>query len=303
MAARGGRRRRAPAGADARRAPRPARRRSRGDDGVRRQRSRAVRAAAGQPALADRGGGDGTLAWRAVHDAARGGVPGCRRGRRRVRGARSRGRGRGGAALRTEPARRRGARGSMRPGVRDERGSAAASARLPAPPRRPGVVRNDQRQVALVDQRDRGAVHGIPGRVRVPIPAERGRGRTPGHSNAAAVVDGAAGSARLPDARSSRRAGTGDARGARLVRPGAGRSRRGERRRGGTWADATLTRELDDPWAWCGWTFSWEPRVEGAFTLCCRATDETGETQPLEPQWNLGGYENNAVQRVQVVVR
>ncbi|HEX2302794.1 MAG TPA: sulfite oxidase [Gaiella sp.] len=72
---------------------------------------------------------------------------------------------------------------------------------------------------------------------------------------------------------------------------------------GETWADATLTRELEDPWAWCGWTFSWEPRVEGAFTLCCRATDETGETQPLEPQWNLGGYENNAVQRVQVVVR
>ena len=34
--------------------------------------------------------------------------------------------------------------------------------------------------------------------------------------------------------------------------------------------------------------------------LCCRATDETGDAQPLEPEWNLGGYENNAVQRVPV---
>ena len=41
----------------------------------------------------------------------------------------------------------------------------------------------------------------------------------------------------------------------------------------------------------------------GAFSLCSRATDETGETQPLEPEWNVGGYENNAVQRVPVTVR
>jgi DMSO/TMAO reductase YedYZ molybdopterin-dependent catalytic subunit len=72
---------------------------------------------------------------------------------------------------------------------------------------------------------------------------------------------------------------------------------------GETWADAELVRDLDGPWAWCGWSFGWEPRGTGTFTLCCRAMDETGETQPLEPEWNLGGYENNAVQRVPVVVR
>jgi DMSO/TMAO reductase YedYZ molybdopterin-dependent catalytic subunit len=72
---------------------------------------------------------------------------------------------------------------------------------------------------------------------------------------------------------------------------------------GETWADADLTRELGDRLAWAGWSFRWEPPAQGAFTLCCRATDETGETQPLEPEWNLGGYENNAVQRVPVVVR
>jgi sulfane dehydrogenase subunit SoxC len=70
---------------------------------------------------------------------------------------------------------------------------------------------------------------------------------------------------------------------------------------GGTrWADAELTHELEGPWAWCGWTFGWDASP-GEHVLCCRATDETGDAQPLEPEWNLGGYENNAVQRVPVV--
>jgi hypothetical protein len=36
--------------------------------------------------------------------------------------------------------------------------------------------------------------------------------------------------------------------------------------------------------------------------LCCRARDEAGNEQPLEPPWNVGGYANNAVQRVDVEV-
>ena len=72
---------------------------------------------------------------------------------------------------------------------------------------------------------------------------------------------------------------------------------------GETWADAVVERFPDQRWAWAGWTYGWEPDAAGRFTLCCRATDATGETQPLEPSWNLGGYENNAVQRVTVVVR
>src|SRR5262245_21107307 len=71
---------------------------------------------------------------------------------------------------------------------------------------------------------------------------------------------------------------------------------------GATWADAELARELDGPWAWSGWSFVWEA-VPGDHVVCCRATDETGEAQPLEPEWNVGGYENNAVQRVPVLVR
>jgi hypothetical protein len=32
--------------------------------------------------------------------------------------------------------------------------------------------------------------------------------------------------------------------------------------------------------------------------LVCRASDEAGNRQPDEPLWNVGGYVNNAVQRV-----
>jgi DMSO/TMAO reductase YedYZ molybdopterin-dependent catalytic subunit len=72
---------------------------------------------------------------------------------------------------------------------------------------------------------------------------------------------------------------------------------------GGTgWTDAELTHELEGPWAWCGWTSGWDASP-GEHVLCCRATDETGDAQPLEPEWNLGGYENNAVQRIPVLVR
>lgn len=72
---------------------------------------------------------------------------------------------------------------------------------------------------------------------------------------------------------------------------------------GASWADATLERDLDDRWAWSRWSYRWEPAGDGDVVLCCRATDEDGDVQPLEPEWNLGGYENNAVQRVRVTVR
>ena len=55
------------------------------------------------------------------------------------------------------------------------------------------------------------------------------------------------------------------------------------------------------PHAWHRWQVDWHARP-GEYVLCCRATDETGETQPLEPPWNLGGYAVNDVHRVPVTV-
>ena len=70
---------------------------------------------------------------------------------------------------------------------------------------------------------------------------------------------------------------------------------------GETWGEAELGPDSLGRWAWRPWRFVWAARP-GAFELCCRARDAAGNVQPLEPSWNLGGYANNAVQRVAVTV-
>jgi sulfane dehydrogenase subunit SoxC len=71
---------------------------------------------------------------------------------------------------------------------------------------------------------------------------------------------------------------------------------------GATWADAELAEE-SSPWTWTAWSFVWEPESPGRYVLACRARDEAGNEQPIEPRWNLGGYANNTVQRIEVTVR
>ena len=69
---------------------------------------------------------------------------------------------------------------------------------------------------------------------------------------------------------------------------------------GRTWREARLEHD-DSPWAWCLWSLDWEA-TPGGHELRCRARDAAGNSQPDEPAWNLGGYANNAVQRVAVTV-
>src|SRR4029079_19164488 len=104
---------------------------------------------ADQPAVADRGGRNGLVAWGRARAVARGGGTGPHGGRRRLRRARSRRGGRGGAALRAEPPARRRDRLPLRARLRAERGAAAAAARLSAPARRSRLVRDDEREVAV----------------------------------------------------------------------------------------------------------------------------------------------------------
>ena len=70
---------------------------------------------------------------------------------------------------------------------------------------------------------------------------------------------------------------------------------------GATWADAALG---DPPGtaAWAPWWHHWDA-AEGEHELCVRAHDASGRSQPDSPPWNVGGYANNAVQRVAVTVR
>jgi sulfane dehydrogenase subunit SoxC len=71
---------------------------------------------------------------------------------------------------------------------------------------------------------------------------------------------------------------------------------------GENWQPAQLG-EQKAPSSWASWQYLWEPEAPGTYELACRARDEAGNEQPVEPPWNLGGYSNNAVQRVTVEVR
>ena len=69
--------------------------------------------------------------------------------------------------------------------------------------------------------------------------------------------------------------------------------------------DSWRAAELDDqagPHAWRGWSSSWQPPGAGARALLPRHRRDRRHPA-AEPEWNLGGYENNAVQRVPVTAR
>jgi sulfane dehydrogenase subunit SoxC len=70
---------------------------------------------------------------------------------------------------------------------------------------------------------------------------------------------------------------------------------------GSTWSAAKLEPALS-PHAWCRWTIRWDAKASGEYELCARATDAAGNVQPLDQSWNLEGVQNNAVQRLRVVV-
>ncbi len=70
---------------------------------------------------------------------------------------------------------------------------------------------------------------------------------------------------------------------------------------GARWHEARLEPPVGEH-AWLGWSIEWDA-APGRYTLMARATDESGDIQPIEPPWNFQGMGNNAVQRVAVMVR
>lgn len=72
-----------------------------------------------------------------------------------------------------------------------------------------------------------------------------------------------------------------------------------------TWHDATLVPLFTDRYAWTQWRFPWDARTPGDYMLACRATDEKGNKQPIDPNvaWNRQGMGVNGVQRVRVTVQ
>jgi hypothetical protein len=69
---------------------------------------------------------------------------------------------------------------------------------------------------------------------------------------------------------------------------------------GDTWHLAAVD-GATERWDWQGWTYVWDAQP-GPQTLCVRATDASGRSQPTEQPWNRGGFANNAIQQVPVLV-
>lgn len=72
-----------------------------------------------------------------------------------------------------------------------------------------------------------------------------------------------------------------------------------------TWKDAQLVPVSDSPFGWTQWRTEWEVSAPGEYVLACRATDDTGDVQPVDPQvrWNRQGMGVNGVQRIPVTVQ
>jgi DMSO/TMAO reductase YedYZ molybdopterin-dependent catalytic subunit len=70
---------------------------------------------------------------------------------------------------------------------------------------------------------------------------------------------------------------------------------------GASWADAVLDPPVGSH-AWRRWRFEWVAD-EGTHVIRSRATDEAGNTQPVEPRWNAKGVANNMAHSVVVHAR
>jgi DMSO/TMAO reductase YedYZ molybdopterin-dependent catalytic subunit len=68
-----------------------------------------------------------------------------------------------------------------------------------------------------------------------------------------------------------------------------------------SWDPATLGEPVS-PYAWRPWSYVWHATKPGEYDLGVRASDAAGNIQPTAQNWNCEGVQNNAVQRLRVVV-
>jgi DMSO/TMAO reductase YedYZ molybdopterin-dependent catalytic subunit len=75
---------------------------------------------------------------------------------------------------------------------------------------------------------------------------------------------------------------------------------------GGTsWREAQLVPVSADRFAWTQWRAPWDATSPGRHILACRAYDEAGSVQPMNPNtyWNRQAMGGNGVQRISVTVQ
>ena len=70
---------------------------------------------------------------------------------------------------------------------------------------------------------------------------------------------------------------------------------------GQTWRDAALGRDLGK-YSFREWTIPFMPARSGAYELKVRATNRSGQSQPMTALWNPAGYMRNVVETTRVIV-
>ena len=63
---------------------------------------------------------------------------------------------------------------------------------------------------------------------------------------------------------------------------------------------AALRQDQRTPFGWRQWEFPWTPRQEAYYSILARARDASGNTQPMDQEWNPSGYLWNVVPRIGV---
>ena len=71
--------------------------------------------------------------------------------------------------------------------------------------------------------------------------------------------------------------------------------------RGATWRRVELGPDFGR-YSFREWSALWIPKTPGYYRLMVRATNRAGESQPMEPLWNPGGYLRNVIERVDLTV-
>jgi sulfite oxidase len=71
---------------------------------------------------------------------------------------------------------------------------------------------------------------------------------------------------------------------------------------GRSWKPAALHSNQRTRFGWRQWEFVWTPPQAAYYTILARARDASGNTQPLDQEWNPSGYLWNVVPRVRVSV-
>jgi sulfoxide reductase catalytic subunit YedY len=72
---------------------------------------------------------------------------------------------------------------------------------------------------------------------------------------------------------------------------------------GKSWIATALQKDYGK-YAYRQWTYSWEPKTKGEYTIMVRAINRIGNIQPQDNEigWNAGGYQYNAVDHVNVKI-